>query len=1042
MSNLNRRDFLKALGISSGATALSACGLDDNRYYSPVENILPYVVKPDQITPGTPTFFATSVTKGPHASAVLARHRDGRVVNVGANRRAPTSPAASTHTFFELQKHFSPDRFTGPVSGESAVSWEDGLSTLTEAVRARGGKKVAYLGPYQGPALTELINTFADTAVFFEPTGYDADVAAAEALFGKRVLPFYGYDKADYVLSFGAPFLGGWGDADGEGRFASARNPNVDHSIVRFALVSPHRDLTGTNADDWLACTPGSEVVVARAIANFVATKNGASASLKALIGDVSLDDAAAASGLSKEALESVAANFASHKSLAVPGGVSGSTDLAAATYLLNLAIGAGDDRFNLGGYQGPVHGLSDVEALLASAANGEIAVLILDEANLSYALPSGMNVADALAKVGLVVGVSSHPDETNAAAGLTLPTSDVFEDWGVESPVAGMFITRQPSQSALNDTRSLGDILLTVGRAAGLGPAPVEAEEGAEEVAAAPVGLGLTPATWQAYVQEWIQSNLWTGNGAFADFWEQTLTDGFVALSSMAGPAALTAGSYAFASQQTAGEGEFFLHLHTHPFLLDGRYANQPWAQETPHPTTGNVWDTWVEISIAKAEELGLSYNDLVTLSTPAGEFEVAVHPLRSVRDDVVAICLGNGHTANGRYANGYGVNAASMVSSVADDKGNMVYGPVKVGLKPAGKQGDLVTTFSKYTQTDDGRNFGVAVNAAQLAEHGDAPAAHPGEMTGIHHLELDKRLQEKGITDFYGLPDHPTYRFGLTVDTNACTGCGACAVACYAENNLPVVGKKKVAEGREMGWLRVNRYWETDVGGQDDVRFVPMMCQHCGHAGCENVCPVLATYHNLDGLNAMVYNRCAGTRYCSNACPFSVRRFNYHSYAWPEPFNLQLNPDVVVRTMGVMEKCTFCVQRIRQVKSAFKDGGNFTAVVPSDVWEQVPACAEACPSQALTFGNLKEEGAVVHETKKSGRYYQPLGDLNVFSAVNYLAKANFHIEPPAHHGAGSHGEHADGHGDDSHGEHGDHGANSDHGSEKGEGHEAGAHH
>jgi molybdopterin-containing oxidoreductase family iron-sulfur binding subunit len=253
------------------------------------------------------------------------------------------------------------------------------------------------------------------------------------------------------------------------------------------------------------------------------------------------------------------------------------------------------------------------------------------------------------------------------------------------------------------------------------------------------------------------------------------------------------------------------------------------------------------------------------------------------------------------------------------------------------------------------------------------------------------------------------------MTVDVNACTGCGACSIACYAENNLPIVGKEKVREGREMGWVRINRYWESDVGGQDDVRFVPMMCQQCGHAGCENVCPVLATYHNIDGLNAMVYNRCVGTRYCSNACPFSARRFNYHSYSWPEPFNMMLNPDVSTRTMGVMEKCTFCVQRIRRVKSAYKDGGNFTATVPNEVWEQLPACAEACPSQAMSFGNLKDTEASVSKTRKSARTYEPLQELNVFSAINYLAKANFHHDPTAGHHGGGHGD--GGHGGDHHG-------------------------
>jgi molybdopterin-containing oxidoreductase family iron-sulfur binding subunit len=1034
LHGLNRRDFLKALGITSGASALSACGLDDNRYMTPIESILPYVVKPEQVTTGTPTFFATTITRGPHAQSVAARYRDGRVIFVSANFQGPTSPSVSPASMFELQKHYSPDRIQGPTdsAGGGSTDWDTARGKLVDQFKAAkgAGKKVVYLGGYKSGAIVDLLDDFTDgNAIFWEPAGYEAEVTAAETLFGRREVPYYALDKAKYVLSFGAPFLSGWGDADTEGRYAQGRDPNNGHFVTRLAVVSPLRDQTGANADDFFGCKPGSEATVARAIAGLVAKRKGASAAVTSLIGNVSAADAAAASGLSEAQITAIAEQFASTEAVAIPGGVTGTTDLAAATYLLNLAGGAGGTLFTLGGYRGPVHGIDAIAQLKADLDAGKVGVLMLDDANPVYALPAELGFADAARKADFVVSLSSHPSESSALASMVLPTSDTFEDWGDEEPVAGLRLMRQPSMSALYNTVSLGDLLLTVARAAALTAAgnaavaapaapegeAVEGEEAAPAPAApAPRTPGFEPTTWRDYV-----ASVWRGyaSGDPVDFWETSVVNGFARTDAGDIAPRLTARSYAFADAPETGSGDLHLHLSTHPFLQDGRYANQPWAQEVPHPITGIVWGSWVAISQATADKLGVTTHDQLSIQVPGMQdpMKVSAWIRRGVADDVLALPLGNGHTASGRYAE-YGVNGFAAATAAKDSKGAHYLGGIKVTATKDGRE-RLVTAFSEKGTSDEGRHFGLHVDADRLAKQGDEEVHHPGELTGVHHLELDERLQEIGVSDFYGLPNHPTYRFGLNVDVNACTGCGACSIACYAENNLPVVGPLMVSQGREMGWIRINRYWETDVGGEDDIRFVPMMCQHCGHAGCENVCPVLATYHNLDGLNAMVYNRCVGTRYCSNACPFSARRFNYHTYTWPEPFNLQLNPDVSTREMGVMEKCTFCVQRLRQTKSAYKDGGNFTRTVPHEVWEQVPACAEACPSQALTFGNLNDAESKVAKAKKSGRFYQPLADLNVFSAVNYLAKANFHDDPMSHHGGGhggGHGEHADGHGDD----------------------------
>ena len=277
-----------------------------------------------------------------------------------------------------------------------------------------------------------------------------------------------------------------------------------------------------------------------------------------------------------------------------------------------------------------------------------------------------------------------------------------------------------------------------------------------------------------------------------------------------------------------------------------------------------------------------------------------------------------------------------------------------------------------------------------------------------------MDKRLDRLASIDLYAEPNHPVNRFALAVDLNRCTGCGACETACFAENNIPVVGPEQVRLGRNMGWIRLSRYWEGE-GEHPDVRFQPVMCQQCSHAPCEGVCPVLATYHNLDGLNAMVYNRCVGTRYCANNCPYSARRFNFHTYRWPESFNMMLSPDVVTRDMGVMEKCTFCVQRIREVKDTWRDV-NTQGKAPDGALRRLTACAQACPSDAITFGNVKDEGGEVHEKFEDARAYAMLGELNNKPGVRYLARI-VHHEIPRHHGGG----HGDEHGDEHGGDHGD---------------------
>ncbi|MCA9491860.1 MAG: hypothetical protein KC621_18135, partial [Myxococcales bacterium] len=670
----------------------------------------------------------------------------------------------------------------------------------------------------------ELLKSVVDKVVMWEPNGYEAEATAAQMVFGTRFLPRYDLAGASYVLSFGANVLGGWGGTRLQSDFAIARNPNGDHVIARYAHVSPYRDQSAANADDWFAVTPGSEVLVARAVAKLVAQKTGFSGPAVAALGNIDTATAASAAGIDAAAIEAIAAQFASGNAVALPGGaiVAGraATELAAATYLLNIVGGAMPTLFSGGGYRAPIANTKDIMDLVAAMNAGNVGVLLVDEANPVHALPySGF--AEAMGKVGTTVAFSSHPDETAELCKLKMPAADTFEDWGDEEPLLGFTLLRQPAMSPLNlihrplgeqeqvatkwDVVSAGEVLVRVGQALGtvtaktwrdylrerwgrmvfdadvLAPPRDRARREAEASGAPwpPVGPDGAPVVEPPPHQD----------ARFGAWFNKQLANGFHKNDLAERPQVLNVtGNVQWAADVApAGSGDMTAILVPHAHVGDGRYANTPWAQELPDPMSGIVWDTWAEIHPDTAAKLGVVDRDEVEIKSANGSVKTSVEITKSVRPDTVAIQLGQGHAlASMRYANGIGVNAALLAKDV-DAHGAMAWSGNKVTVTKTGARTDVVHTFGG--DSDEDRNFAVVVNAEQFAAKGDAPADHPGDLTGIHHLEIDKRLTDIGLTDFYPIPQHPTYRFGMTVDTDACNGCGACSIACYAENNLPVV-------------------------------------------------------------------------------------------------------------------------------------------------------------------------------------------------------------------------------------------------------------
>jgi molybdopterin-containing oxidoreductase family iron-sulfur binding subunit len=427
-------------------------------------------------------------------------------------------------------------------------------------------------------------------------------------------------------------------------------------------------------------------------------------------------------------------------------------------------------------------------------------------------------------------------------------------------------------------------------------------------------------------------------------------------------------------------------LILYPYPSVksFDGRAANRPWMQELPDPITQAVWGAWAEVHSNTAKRLHLAHGDALILRTDDGEVHVPVYVSDYVHEDIVAVPLGQGHSAYGRYAKSAGKGNVYSLLPKQLAKGVDAVPLLGTHVKAVRGVGDGNLVVTQEFGSQMGRDLakttmlsgaaGVAAHAA--AQHGEGYGSDHSGGHGEHHE----------VKQMYHQREHPLYQWGMTIDLAACTGCSACVVACYAENNIPVVGKKIVSQGREMSWLRIERYYDsmpTESGGEElKVSFLPMMCQHCQNAPCEPVCPVYATYHNEEGMNAMIYNRCVGTRYCSNNCSYKVRRFNWFQYEWPELLDWQVNPDVTKRTVGVMEKCTFCVQRIAEAKDIAKDLGRSV-----EDGEITPACVQTCPTQALAFGNLKDPNSRVSKLAKNERAYKVLDHhLNTQPSVSYL--------------------------------------------------------
>jgi molybdopterin-containing oxidoreductase family iron-sulfur binding subunit len=954
---LARRTFLQlaaGLGVTAGCSPRAA-----------TQKLIPFVTPPEDIVPGTPLYYRTACRECAAGCGVTARTREGRAVKLEGNPDDPIGRGAlCARGQASLQALYHPDRFRGPLRRQAGAlapcTWDEAEETLAralEAARARGPGRIRLVTRAEPGAAGLVQRAFLAAAgarpqdrVVFEPLDPAPLREAGRALFGRAELPGFDLAAARSVVSFGADFVETWvspvelsrGLAEGRSR------PGGDRT--RLTWVGPRLSLTGVSADRWLRVRAGGELALALGLLREVVSPRSGLPHVPPELGALrpALDalgpgELSAQAGVPWAEIEALARELVHRRPSALlgPGPASQgpeATRLATVVLLLNLALGnvGTTVRYGQDPLLDPPSPAADVDALLADAAAGQVDVLLVHHADLAGALPAALRATEALAKIPLVVSFALRPDATTARAHLVLPDHHTLEAIGDASPRRGVIALAQPVMVPLHDTRAASQVLLETGRrlpggGEALPPGDfvgIVRDRDAER-AREPGGASPPPASREAFQRGGRYDPAPAPAAA-------TLARG-----ALSGVAALPRGAPA------AAPGELDLVLFPTALRGDGRGADLPWMREIPDALSTVSWTAWAELSPAAAARLRVAQGDLVALETGSGRVELPVYVYPGLRDDAIGVPLG-------------GPEALAVAPASRDPAGARAFAAARARVTRVSSRAAPALPVLEGSPYQHGREI-VPVAAS-------AGAALP-------RPDVAKRM--------YPEPAHPDHRWALAIDLDRCTGCEACVVACFAENNVPVMGPEAAVLGRYMGWLRIERYLGEEPGDELDVRLLPMMCQQCTNAPCEPVCPVLATYHTAEGLNAQVYNRCVGTRYCSNNCPYKVRTFNWRDARFERPLDLQLNPDVTVRSRGVMEKCTFCVQRIRAGEDRARGEGRRVAD-----GEIVPACAQTCPTQAITFGDANDPSSRVSRLARGPRGFKALEELGTQPAVTYLAR------------------------------------------------------
>lgn len=1066
-----RRDFLKFLGFSVTAAAVAACE-------TPINKSLPYVIKPETITPGIPNYYTSTFFDDNDYANILVKTREGRPIFIeGKNPLTGSHSGISSRVIASVLGLYDSKRSKEPTKSGSAIDWDKADAEIIKSlgeIAASGKRTVILTSTIISPSTKKAVSEFAAKFgnidhVTYDVISYHSMIKANAATFQKAVLPTYRFDEAMAVASFGADFLGTWLDSNTfASQFAAGRNPNKDMS--RLFVFETNMSLTGANAD-YRTSVKHSEIA-----AGLVHLYNKLTGN-KLPAANISFGDKidACAAYLKKNAGKSlVVCGLNDTNAQVVTNEINQYLQNYGKTIDVNKPcfLKQGDD--------------ARVEQLVKELETGAVAGLILYNSNPVYTHPKGDKIKAAISKLKLSVSFADRADESGSACQYILPDHNYLESWNDFNPHAGHYSLSQPTIHPLFNTRQAQESFLVWSGLAMRGDK--------------------NNVNYREFMKEHWRSSMFPTQSKhmmFEDFWNYTVHDGiFMTGHTETAPAVdskkksvkenkkeediiigsdvapipgmsaepLLAPATASGSVNEAAAGIMSSYkssgievvLYQKIGIGTGNQAANPWLQEMPDPVSKVTWDNYVTMSPQEMKEMGLNTimgqedpADLVKVTVNGVTIELPAVASPGQKKGTVGIALGYGR-AFGKNGEVIGKNAYPLTGIM---NGLFSYAAYGAKIEKSGTTYPIAATQTHHTMM--GRDIVKETSHAQYKEN-----PHSGNHKHTFHTNL-KTLKGKEVhgghltadeTDFWKKFDRPNHNWGLSIDLNSCNGCGACVIACHAENNVPVVGKDEIRRVREMHWMRIDRYYTSDTtkemiesakGLGDNLKtfaaaeiasenpqvvFQPVMCQHCSQAPCETVCPVLATTHSNEGLNQMTYNRCIGTRYCANNCPYKVRRFNWFKYHDNSKFDfymnddlgkMVLNPDVTVRSRGVMEKCSMCQQRIQYGKLEAKKERRR----PVD-GEIKTACMSACPTNAIIFGDYNDETSHVTALKKEARSYVLLEEVGTEPNVFYHVKVRnvdekYHHEEVAHHEAEANGEHkADAHGKEAkgHDNHGGH--------------------